>query len=173
VGCVGTINANKNQQLLLDALVHLSGCQVVCVFVGEGGDALRRRAKQMGIADRVLVRGYQPDAERWMPAFDVIAVPSLTEGQGLVVLEAFRSGVPVLASNIAPLRQLVIPGHTGWLFDSHDARDLANVIESALSMPPEERTRVTDRARTSFLTGYTVEQMVARHDRLYERLRAA
>jgi glycosyltransferase involved in cell wall biosynthesis len=173
VGCVGTVNANKNQQLLLDALVHLSGRQVVCVFVGEGGGALRSRARQMGIADRVLVRGYQPDAERWMPAFDVIAVPSLTEGQGLVVLEAFRSGVPVVASNIAPLRQLVIPGHTGWLFDPYDARDLANVIESALSVPPVERARVTDSARTSFLAGYTVEQMVTRHNRLYERLRAA
>jgi L-malate glycosyltransferase len=173
LGCVGTVNANKNQQLLLDAVARLERYPVAAVFVGEGGESLQRRAEQMGIGDRVLAVGYRPDAERWMPAFDALVLPSFTEGQGLVVLEAFRAGVPVVASAIPSLRQLVIPGHTGWLFDPHDVCGLATSIESVLNLSLAERARVTGSARASFLAGYTVEQMVQRHDWLYQQIRAA
>jgi glycosyltransferase involved in cell wall biosynthesis len=172
VGCVGTVNANKNQQLLLEALPRQDG-SVAAVFVGEGAEELRRRAEHMGIANRVLAVGYQPDAERWMPAFDALVVPSFSEGQGLVVLEAFRAGVPVVASAIPSLRQLVVPEHTGWLFDPHDACSLATVIERVVSLSPSERARVTRAARASFLANYTAEQMVLKHEQLYRRLRAA
>jgi L-malate glycosyltransferase len=173
LGCVGTVNANKNQQLVLDAVARLDRYSVAAVFVGEGGESLEKHAEQMGVGDRVLAVGYRPDAERWMSAFDALVVPSFSEGQGLVVLEAFRAGVPVVASAIPSLRQLVIPGHTGWLFDPRDARGLATSIESVLNLSPAERARVTGSARTSFLAGYTVEQMVQRHHRLYQQMRAA
>ena len=173
VGCVGSVNANKNQRLLLDALMRLAGRPVACVFIGEGGEALKRRAQQMRLDGQVLVLDYQPDADRWMSAFDLLAVPSFTEGQGLVVLEAFRAGIPVLASDIAPLRKLVIPGHTGWLFDPNDPDTLARAIERALAIPSDDRDRMTARARRWFQESYTIELMVERHDRLYRRLRAA
>jgi len=172
LGCVGTVNANKNQQLLIEAMTRLARLRVAAVFVGEGGEELRRQSARLGLADRVRAVGYQPDAEHWIPAFDTLVVPSLTEGQGLVVLEAFRAGVPVLASAIPPLRQLVIPRHTGWLFDPHDAGGLATAIDHVVTLPPEERAAVTRRAREAFLAGYTSELMVRRHDALYRRLRA-
>ena len=170
VGCVGSINANKNQSMLLEALMRLSGRKVACVFVGEGGEDLRRHAERMRIADRVLVLGYQPDAERWMPAFDLLAVPSFTEGQGLVVLEAFRAGIPVLASDIASLRQLVIPGQTGWVFDPHDPATLVRAIEEGLDTLPGDRARIIGRARRWFEESYTTDRMLARHDRLYAQV---
>jgi len=171
VGCVGTVNSNKNQHLLLEALARLQGRPVAAAFVGEGGEALRRRSEQLGIVDRVLAVGYQPDADRWMPAFDALAVPSFTEGQGVVVLEAFRAGVPVLASAIPSLQQLVVPERTGWLFDPHDPASLAMAIEQVVGLSPSERQRVTRMARSSFLESYTSEQMVQRHDQLYRGLR--
>ncbi|HLG55923.1 MAG TPA: glycosyltransferase family 4 protein [Vicinamibacterales bacterium] len=187
VGCVGSVNANKNQRLLVEALariahgsrvhtpgpgrrrVHTAGLgrRVACVFIGEGGEDLQPLAAEMGVADRILALGYRPDAERWMPAFDLLAIPSFTEGQGLVVLEAFRAGVPVIASDIAPLRHLVTEGETGWLFDPHDATTLVSAIERALDVPSMERARITGRARCRFLEDYTADQMVERHDRLY------
>jgi glycosyltransferase involved in cell wall biosynthesis len=170
VGCVGTINANKNQQVVLEALSRLS--DVAGIFVGESGEALQRRARLAGLEDRVLVPGYQPDADRWIAAFDLLAVPSFTEGQGLVVLEAFRAGVPVVASDIAPLRQMVVPGHTGWLFDPRSAGSVAGAIERALALLPDERDRMTARARRWFQESYTIDRMVARHNSLYERVLA-
>jgi glycosyltransferase involved in cell wall biosynthesis len=171
VGCVGSVTPNKNQHGLLEALSVISN--VVGVFIGEGGDQLVSTAARLGVQDRVVALGYRPDADAWMPSFDLLVVPSFSEGQGLVVLEAFRAGVPVACSDIASLRQLVTDGKTGWLFDPHDARDMARVIQHALAVSPRDRAPVTERARTFFLAGYTVEQMVQRHDHLYQQLRAA
>jgi glycosyltransferase involved in cell wall biosynthesis len=165
------VTPNKNQLGLVQALSVMAN--VVGVFIGEGGEQLVAAAAQLGVQDRVVVLGYRSGADAWIPSFDVLVVPSFTEGQGLVVLEAFRAGVPVACSDIASLRQLVSDGWTGWTFDPYDARDMAIVIQHALTSSPHERTSVTDRARRVFLAGYTVEQMVRRHDRLYRRLRAA
>jgi glycosyltransferase involved in cell wall biosynthesis len=116
------------------------------------------------------VLGYRPDAERWMGLFDLLVLPSLTEGQGLVVLEAFRAGTPVIASDIAALRQLVTDGETGWLFEANQADALANALTRALDTAPGERERIVRAARTTFLADYTLDVMVARHETLYREL---
>ena len=170
VGCVGSVTQNKNQTLLLRALIadHLRG--VHAVFIGDGGEMLSARARDLGVADRVHVLGYQPEAETWIGLFDALVVPSRVSGRGLVVLEAFRAGVPVVASNIPPLRELVTDYDTGWLFDSDDARSLATAIGRATSIRREIRDHIVDAAARKFLAGYTTEVMVARHAELYDRL---
>ena len=102
-----------------------------------------------------------------MRAFDLVVAPSLTEGQGLVALEAFRAGVPVVASDIPAFRQFVSEHETGWLFASGDAEALAHAIDRSLVVSLHDRTRITTAARVQFLTHYTVDAMVARHDALY------
>ena len=169
VGCVGSVTENKNQGLLIQALVADEARNVHAVFIGEGGDVLETRAREAGVADRVHVLGYQSAADAWMGLFDVLAIPSRTEGQGLVVLEAFRAGVPVVASAIPPLRELVVDDDTGWLFESEDAHSLATAIARASTGPREIRERVVTEARRRFLSGYTLDVMVARHDALYDQ----
>ena len=110
IGCIGSVTTNKNQQLLVQALPCLHDLDVVAVFLGEGGDSLACDAARAGLSDRVVVCGYQPQASRWLPMMDVLVLPSQTEGQGLVVLEAFRAGVPVVVSNIPALADLVENG---------------------------------------------------------------
>jgi glycosyltransferase involved in cell wall biosynthesis len=170
VGCIGTVNANKNQRLLIDALARPALRDAAAIVVGEGGEAVAAQARGLGLGDRVRAVGYQPDADRWLPAFDVLAVPSLTEGQGLVVLEAFRAGVPVAASAIAALAQLVTDGEHGWLFDPHDADALARTLTVALRLPEARRDAVRMAARRRFDQQYTIPVMLARHEALYRRV---
>lgn len=170
IGCVGSVNANKNQRLVLEALAQMPGRDVAAVFIGEGGESLMAAARRLSVDDRVYAAGYRPDADRWMRLFDLLVVPSLTEGQGLVVLEAFRAGVPVVASDIAPLRELVTHGETGWLFDPGRAESLADAIQHALTTQAEARRAIVPAARRRFLDRYTVEAMVTRHEALYRRL---
>lgn len=170
LGCVGSVTANKNQRLVVESLARLARRDVVAVFIGEGGESLTDAARARGVEDRVCVLGYRPDAERWMGLFDLLVLPSLTEGQGLVVLEAFRAGTPVIASDIAALRQLVTDGETGWLFEANQADALANALTRALDTAPGERERIVRAARNSFLADYTLDVMVARHETLYREL---
>jgi glycosyltransferase involved in cell wall biosynthesis len=169
IGCVGSVTPNKNQVALLEALVRMDA-RVAAVLVGEGGERLERQIAALGLSSRVRVAGYQPDAADWMPLFDVLVVPSLTEGQGLVALEAFSRGVPVVASDIAPLRALVEEGATGWLFDPRDPATLASALTRALSASAADRAHVVDAARARVRALESVQAVAARHEALYRGL---
>lgn len=169
VGCVGSVTPNKNQALVLDAVAASQARPLAAVIVGEGGDGLGARCHELGVADAVYLAGYQADADTWMPSFDVLAVPSFTEGQGLVVLEAFRAGVPVVASRIPALCELIQEGRTGWLFDPRDADSLIGAVTRAIDLGEPDRQRVRRAARAMFDSGYTTAAMLRRLERVYER----
>lgn len=171
VGCAGSITTNKNQRALLKVLARREMLDVAALFVGEGEAALREMAHELGVADRVHTVGYRADGDAWVGAFDLLAVPSLTEGQGLVVLEAFRAGVPVVASDIPALRLLVEDGRTGWLFDPTVIPSFADAMRRARGASGFARSIVRERARLRFHESFTLERMVAAHEALYASLR--
>jgi glycosyltransferase involved in cell wall biosynthesis len=173
VGCIGSVTDNKNQRLLVGALQSIPDPSIVAAFVGEGSNTLADDARALGVADRVLACGYQPHASRWLPLFDLLVVPSRTEGQGLVVLEAFRARVPVVASGIPALRELIQNELHGFLFESERAPALACAIRRALSLTSTQREAMTGAARSRFEADFTSEQMVDRHERLYRSVVAA
>lgn len=168
--CIGSVTANKNQALLVEALADPRTAGWAGVVIGEGGDALRPRAEALGVAARLALAGYQAGAARWLAGVDLLVVPSLSEGQGLVVLEAFRAGVPVVASRIPALEELVVEGETGWLFDPTDARDLVRALTAAGTALPAVRARIVAAARGVFMRDYRFETTLARHEALYARL---
>jgi glycosyltransferase involved in cell wall biosynthesis len=170
IGCIGSVTANKNQQLVVEALRALGDLDVVAVFIGEGGEALMMQAAMLGISRQVIACGYQPHAARWLPLLDLLVLPSKSEGQGLAVLEAFRAGVPVVASNIPPLAQTVQHQHSGFLFQPDDAGALATVVRAALALPGHERDAITSAARARFAESFTSDRMVARHEALYAQV---
>jgi glycosyltransferase involved in cell wall biosynthesis len=101
---------------------------------------------------------------------DVLVLPSRTEGQGLAVLEAFRARVPVVASDIPALAQLVDDRRTGFLFQPDDAAALASAISVALALPARDRDAIVRGAQARFLEAFTIDRMVERHEELYAQL---
>jgi len=170
VCCIGTLGERKNQALLVEALARVApGVSIQAVFVGDGPvDSLRRRAEALGVADRVHLIGYQPDARLYLRESHLLALPSRGEGQPLAVLEAFCDGVPVLASRIPELAELVEDGRTGWLFDPEDAGALAAVLSRAAVAPGPMRA-LAAHARATYHDRFTVERMVAGYLHEYER----
>ncbi len=172
VGCIGSVTPNKNQRLVLEALQSIDDPAVMAVFVGEGSDELIADAHALGVDDRVVACGYRPDASRWLPLFDLLVVPSRTEGQGVVVLEAFRARVPVLASHIPALTELIDDGRNGLIFAPVTATALAAAIRRGLSLQKRERDEMVEAARTRFDLDYTLDTMVERHEQLYRQVLA-
>jgi L-malate glycosyltransferase len=167
LGCVGSVTANKNQEGLVRAVARGARRPLAAVIVGEGSDRLIATCRAEGLHDEVHLAGYQADADRWLPAFDVLVVPSFTEGQGLVVLEAFRAGVPVVASDIPALRELVEEGRTGWLCDPRDPKSIVDAVERACSISSERHGEMLAAARSLFERDYTTATMLARHEAAY------
>jgi glycosyltransferase involved in cell wall biosynthesis len=165
--CLGTIGERKNQALLVAALARCP--QVSAVFIGDGDvEGLRQAAEEAGVASRVRVLGYRPDASRYLAHADVLVLPSRNEGLPIAVLEAMRAGVTVVGSDIPELAEAVDDGVTGALFTAGDANELAATLERVTS--PLVRSRLGAAARRVFLERFSADRMIDAYKGLYGRV---
>lgn len=141
---------HKNLDRLLVAFSRVArDRREMLVLVGHGGldqGALRARAVELGIADRVAFTGWIEDShlEGLYATADVFVYPSLMEGFGMPVLEAMRRGVPVACSGVSALRE--VAGDAAELFDPYDAGAIADAIGRLLD-DPDHRAELVARGR--------------------------
>ena len=139
VGVFGRAVPQKGIEVLIDAFpgvraVHPSARLVV---VGDGPlrPALERRARTAGLGDAALFTGWVESAAGLMSACDVVVIPSLWEGFGLVALEAMAASRPIVASRVDGLEEIVVDGATGLLVTPQDVRALSGAVASLLGDP--------------------------------------
>ncbi len=177
VACIGSVTAQKNQALLVDAMPRLIpqlDRPVVAVFVGEGAiiPHLQTRAADLGIGDQCWFVGYRTEAAAVLGMADALVLPSRGEGQGLAVLEAFRANVPAVVSDTPALLELVQDGMTGYVFQSESADALAERLAHVLRAKQQEIDVITAQAHARFMVRFTSDAMQAAHAALYERVAA-
>ena len=93
---------------------------------------MQAASRELGIAERVHWLGWRADGADLIAAFDVLLLPSLWEGFGLVLLEAMSRRVPVIASRVSAIPEVVVDGETGILVDARDAPGLADAMSRLL-----------------------------------------
>ena len=137
----------------LDILRRKGLHHVGLVVVGDGPEAgkLRRLAAELGVDGLVEFTGFRADVERLIAAADIVLVPSRYEPFGMVAAEAAAASKPVVASRVGGLREIVVDGETGLLFEPGDHEDLADKIavliaeaEKAAAMGVRGRRRVEE-----------------------------
>ena len=142
------------------------------VMVGDGPEkpGAEHLARELGIHRDVLFLGNQDSMEELLPLADVFLLPSSSESFGLVALEAMSAEVPVVASDIGGLPEVVEHGVTGFL---HDPGAIDGFVTSVLRLLGNERLRRTmgRRARREAKERFNVDDMVDRYVRVYESLR--
>jgi len=133
---VGNLKASKGCVDLLEAfpavLERHAGARLV--FVGGGAAAaLEQRARELGITGSVLLAGARPHHElaTWMQAASLLCLPSHNEGVPNVVLEAMACGLPVVATRVGGIPE-VLPGYAGRLVPAHDRVALARALDETL-----------------------------------------
>jgi glycosyltransferase involved in cell wall biosynthesis len=136
VGTVGSLIPLRNHALLLSAapevISSFPGTRFVLVGEGPERPALQTLAKRLGISDQVIFTGHRSDIPAMLAAMDVFALSCDTEGFGLAALEAMAAGLPVVATQVGALPELVEAGETGLLVPRGDARALANALLTLL-----------------------------------------
>ena len=140
-GSVGRLTAQKNYSLLIEALAELPDYNWELRLVGEGElrPDLERRISELGLTGRVKLLGLRADIKGFLAGLDVFVLPSLWEGLGLALLEAGLAALPVLASRVDGIREVIRDGQTGILFNSNDRPDLVVKLKQimASSAKPE------------------------------------
>lgn len=132
VGGVGRLSPEKGYDLLLAAAPKvLSQCpDVGFIHFGDGpmAESLRQRTITMNLQHRFVWAGFRRDIDHVFPAFDMMALPSHTEGLPNVVLESFAAGVPVVATAVGGTPEVVQHDLSGLLVPAGDADALAQSI---------------------------------------------
>jgi len=134
VGIVGRLRWEKGQALLLDAfsivLEQFPDAQLL--IVGDGPDrlSLEQRAKNLGIVSSIFWLGQKSPEEvyRLYSIMDIVAVPSVFEGFGLVAAEAMAAGLPVVASSVGGLAEVIEDDKTGYLVPPGVSAALADAL---------------------------------------------
>jgi glycosyltransferase involved in cell wall biosynthesis len=177
VVCVGRLIPSKSVETLLAAqhMLERDGKRCACLIVGEGPmrDSLQATAQAHRTSITVFV-GSQPPS--LVPSFmvlgNVLVLPSLSEGRGLVVVEAMQLGLPVVVSDIDGPRELVSDMETGLTFPGGDARALANCL-MRLQDQPLLATRLGQNGQRSMReAGLTSDAIATQHCTLYAELLA-
>lgn len=163
---VGRLSREKGFDLLVEAMTYLPGRRLLLAGDGPERASLEALVSRLGINDRVEFAGWvsEPWASRFRP--DLLVVPSRFEAMGLVILEAMRAGVPVVAARVGGIPEVVVDNVTGLLAEPESPRSLAVAIESLLedSQRREEMARAAKRRLTERFSDST---MVASYEDLY------
>jgi glycosyltransferase involved in cell wall biosynthesis len=141
------------------------------LVIGDGPQRwrLERYRDQCEIRDRVHFLGQRDDVPRLLPHCDCLWLGSGYEGQSNAILEAMSAGLPVIATDIAGNRDLVVPQETGYLVPIGDRAAFAKWTQLLLG-DPELARRLGAAGRQRVRSEFSVEKMVARHAALYREL---
>jgi glycosyltransferase involved in cell wall biosynthesis len=171
VGTVGRAAPEKNQALLIEAMAPLLGPGTRLVIAGDGPSlpALRALVAAAGVAPFVHLLGARTDVPDVLRALDVFVLSSSTEGLPLVIPEAMATALPVVATRVGGVPNVVEVGTTGFLVPSGDAAALRAQIE-ALRDDPVARHALGTRAREVALARFSSERMHRDYLAVYERV---
>lgn len=176
IGTVGRLNEVKRQDLLLRAFatVRASVPDARLLLVGDGPmrGELEALAAQLGVAACVHFAGYQSRPEQYLRVMDVFALTSRLEGLPLAILEAWAAGLPVVASAVGGVPDLLTDGRDGLLFPSGDEAALTGSLFRLLG-DPEAAQALGAAGREVVLARYDLRRMAADYDRHYRELLAA
>jgi N-acetyl-alpha-D-glucosaminyl L-malate synthase BshA len=146
----------------------------VLVLVGDGPERSRIESlvHRMKLAGSVCFLGKQLNFLEVLQNSDVFLLPSQTESFGLAALEALSCGIPVVASRVGGMPEVVVDGETGFL---HDVGDVSSMARSAIRLLREDSLyrQMSTAARATVEQKWMLEPMVSRYEQYYHRLLAA
>lgn len=177
IGTVGRMQEVKNHLALVDAFILLRQSmpdlqsRLKLVIVGDGPllPAIRKQVSDAGIADSVWLPGARTDIPDLLRTFSVFALPSIAEGTPVALLEAMSSGLPVVATRVGGIPEVVTDGATGTLVPPSNPKALASAIEFYVRNPRLALRHGAD-ARAMVQAKYSISATMASYMYLYDQL---
>ena len=147
----------------------IPGARLEIAGSGPEQPLLEREVQLLGLRDAVRFLGWQADIESALKRWDIFVLPSLEEGFGVAALEAMAAGLPVIASAVGGVPELVEDGRTGLLVPPADAAALADRLRLLL-LNPMLRQSMGNAGRDRAHKCFSSEQMIEKISRIYDGL---
>jgi glycosyltransferase involved in cell wall biosynthesis len=171
LGVVARLEPEKGHAHLIDAMPAIirAAPEVRLAIVGEGSleYGLRVMATDLGLADRVVFTGRRDDISAITADLTIAVMPSLREAQGISLLEAMARGIPVVASDVGGIPEVVTDGVDGRLVPPGDSTALADAIIELLCDPDLQR-RLGEAGRRTVAERFSIDAQVRRIQQVYD-----
>ncbi|KAB0666921.1 glycosyltransferase [Oryzomonas japonica] len=173
LGAIGRFSREKGFDRLIEAVAILAPKRqdLRLVILGDGDlrRELEQKVRELGLQNRVLMPGYRDNARNYLPFFRVFVLSSLTEGLPLVLLEAMQAGVPVVATSVGGIPEVLQHGKAGVLVPAPRAVDLSEgigrvMVDEALA------AEMADRCKKIVVGTYSARAMAENYAKIYTRL---
>jgi glycosyltransferase involved in cell wall biosynthesis len=175
IGVIAQLIERKGHRFLLAALPQLFNIypHIKVLFFGRGPlqESLQEQIDAAGWQERVRLVGFRDDLDRVMPNLDLLAHPAEMEGLGVSLLQAAASGVPIVASAVGGIPEIVRHGMTGLLVAPADPGALECAIDQLLAQP-DKREQMAVAARQLVEVAFSVPAMVQGNLAIYQCLLA-
>jgi glycosyltransferase involved in cell wall biosynthesis len=171
IGTIAELHPNKGLGYLIKAVATLDkknkNVSLIIISDGDEYDNLLYMVKSLGLEKRVFLAGFVDGAAHLLKAFDIFALPSITESFGYVLLEAGAAGLPVVASNVGGIPEIIENGKTGILRKPRDSDSFAWALDM-LASNPAKRKILGENLKKKVETQFTLGKMLKETVRIYE-----
>ena len=167
---VGRFVELKNHALLLRAFAQLRSEQPLYLWLvgdGELRGAMEQLARELGVAARVRFWGVRSDVADILNAADVFTLPSKYEGNPMSVMEAMAAGLPVVATAVGGIPELVTDGQSGLLMPPNNETQLVQALQTVIENPAL-RQQMAHEAATQARTRFDIRATVRAYEALYQ-----
>ena len=167
------LDALKGHRHLVSAVATIKSKipNAVFLFLGDGPEEknIRKTLQEMALEDTIWLLGFKENMIDFLSASNVLILPSLSEGLPLSVLEGMSIGLPIIATSVGGLPELVVDGKTGYLAAPGDSAQLGNFIIE-LYNDKEKRERMGRASRIRVEERFNLQEMILQIEALYQRV---
>ncbi len=172
VGAIGRLSLEKGFEYLIGAIANpiFKGQEIGMILIGEGDERHKLEAliEKLRLSENIKLLGYKKNASKYIGLMDIFVLPSLTEGMPLTVIEAMQAEVPVIASAVGGIPQL-LEGNCGKLVKPMCSESLAGAINE-LRTNNNEAQLIANRGKQKAAKEYSSRKMAQNYKALYESL---
>ena len=146
LGTIAELNRNKGLGFLLEALYKIKSehpelsLKAVIIGNGEQKKELEEKIRLLGLQDTLYLPGFVPEASKLLKGLDIFVLPSIKEGLPYVILEAMQAGLPIIASKVGGLPDMIEDGRNGLLVPAKDQETLAKSLYGLIITPGDRKS---------------------------------
>jgi glycosyltransferase involved in cell wall biosynthesis len=172
IGTIAELHKNKGLAYLITALEQIRSLNTVLIIIGAGEEKekLEKQIKDLRLENRVFLVGFVENASWYLKAFDIFVLSSVKEGLPYVLIEAGFAGLPVVASDVGGISEIIEGGKNGYLFPAKDSTALATLLKAFIEkrFPPNfDPKKLASQLHTDTKEKYTLVGMIEKITALY------
>lgn len=174
LGFVGRLEPVKNPIATIEAasILEKKGLKIELHIIGNGSlyESMQQRIYDLELTDKVTLHGFQHSPFEILKGCHFYLQPSISEGFGLAVCEAMSAGLPVIASAVGGVPEIIEHDKTGWLLKNPTPEELANTILYANKYSDDELQSIANKASDDVRQRFGIEKYLNQLDALYHSL---